>query len=279
MRNLSYVASLLSIAALLAFAPACDKQKAGSDEEAAEQQAEESGESDESAESEGASSEETGESDEMAAGGESAEVDEALLKPEEADEKAPETFKVKFETSNGEFVGRFHRKWAPNGADRLYNLVKLGFYDDVAFFRVIDGFMAQFGMKGVPKVDAAWKEATIEDDPVEKPNKRGYITFAQRKQPNSRTTQLFINYTDNSESLDQRGFAPVGKVVEGMEVVDELYAGYGEGAPRGDGPSQKKLRNEGNAYLRENFPKLDWIESASIVETDGGDAESKDSDE
>jgi peptidyl-prolyl cis-trans isomerase A (cyclophilin A) len=277
MRDLSSVTLLFASIALLACAPACDKQKAGSDDEAAEQQTDESGESGESAESEGASSEESGESGEMAGSGESAEVDEALLKPEEADEKAPETFKVKFETTKGEFVGEFNRKWAPNGADRLYNLVKIGFYDNVAFFRVIDGFMAQFGMKGVPKVDAAWQKATIEDDPVEKPNKRGYITFAQRQQPNSRTTQLFINYTNNSESLDKRGFAPVGKVVEGMDVVEELHAGYGEGAPRGNGPSQKKLRNEGNSYLRENFPKLDWLESASIVESGGGDEASKDS--
>lgn len=279
MRNLSYVTYLFSIAALLACAPACDKQKAGSDDEAAEQQAEESGESAEAEESGSEQADESGESGETDESSESAEVDEALLEPEKADEKAPETFKVKFETSKGEFVGKFHREWAPYGADRLYNLVKLGFYDDVAFFRVIDGFMAQFGMKGVPEVDDAWEEATIEDDPVEKPNKRGYITFAQRPQPNSRTTQLFINYTNNSESLDQRGFAPVGKVVEGMDVVDELYAGYGEGAPKGDGPSQKKLRNEGNAYLRENFPKLDWLESASIVESGGGDKKSKDSDE
>jgi peptidyl-prolyl cis-trans isomerase A (cyclophilin A) len=276
MRYLSYAASLFSIAALLAFAPACDKQKAGSDEEAVEQKTDESETSGESEESNG---EQAGESDEMGGSGESAEVDEALLKPGEADEEAPETFKVNFETTKGEFVGEFHRKWAPNGADRLYNLVKIGFYDNVAFFRVIDGFMAQFGMKGVPKVDNTWEKATIEDDPVEKPNKRGYITFAQRKQPNSRTTQLFVNYTDNSESLDKRGFAPVGEVVEGMEVVDELYAGYGEGAPRGDGPSQKKLRSKGNSYLRENFPKLDWLESASVVETSGGDDKSKDNDE
>lgn len=282
MRDLSSVTLLFTSIALLAVAPACDKQKAGSDEEAAEQQAAKSGESAESEESTG---DEAGESDdgdesgESDMSGESAEVDEALMEPGEADQEAPETFKVKFETTKGEFVGQFHREWAPNGADRLYNLVKLGFYDDVAFFRVIDGFMAQFGMKGVPKVDNTWEKATIEDDPVEKPNKRGYITFAQRKQPNSRTTQLFVNYTDNSESLDKRGFAPVGKVVEGMEIVDELYAGYGEGAPRGDGPSQKKLRSEGNSYLRENFPKLDWLESASVVETSGGDDESKDSDE
>lgn len=124
--------------------------------------------------------------------------------------------------------------------------------------------MAQFGMKGIPKVDAAWEEATIKDDPVEKSNKPGYITFAKRRQPNSRTTQLFINYKDNA-ALDKQGFAPVGEVVDGMDVVEKLYRGYGEGAPRGDGPSQKKIREEGNPYLKENFPKLDWIENASIV--------------
>lgn len=189
----------------------------------------------------------------------STDVDPALLKPEEADEKAPKTFKVRFETTVGPFTIKVHRDWAPKGADRLYNLVKLDFYDDVAFFRVIDGIMAQFGMKGIPKVDAAWKDANIEDDPVKKSNKSGYVTFAKRKQPDTRSTQLFINYGDNSQ-LDEKGFAPVGEVVEGMENVEKIHAGY-----KGK-PSQGRIRKEGDKYLKENFPKLDWIKKAEIVD-------------
>ncbi len=254
----------LSLIALAGFGFACDKNKKDSDEEpTASESTASGGEAESSDDEEAAEGSEESESDGKTG---SAEVDEALLNPEEADKEAPEAFEVRFETSAGEFVGEFHREWAPKGADRLYNLVKLDFYDDVAFFRVIDGFMAQFGMKGVPKVDAAWQEATIEDDPVEKSNTKGMITFAKRKSPDTRSTQLFVNYSDNSESLDKRGFAPVGEVVEGMDVVEDLYAGYGEGAPRGDGPSQKKLREEGNPYLKEKFPKLDWLESASIVD-------------
>ena len=267
---------ILAAFTLVAAAPACDnKQDAPADDEQAESEQPESSE-EESGEDESSGDEEKGAASdgEKAEGDDGAEkqkemesvdVDPALLKPGEADEEAPKTYKVKFETTAGDIVAEIHREWSPNGADRLYNLVKIGFYDNVAFFRVIDGFMAQFGMKGIPKVDEAWKDATIEDDPVEKPNERGYVTFAKRKEPNSRTTQLFINYRDNSKSLDKRGFAPVGKVVDGMDVVDDLYAGYGEGAPRGDGPSQAKIREVGNPYLKENFPKLDWVEEASIV--------------
>ena len=190
-------------------------------------------------------------------------VNPALLAPAKAKEKAPATFQVKFVTTKGNFVVKSVRAWAPKGVDRFYNLVKLGYYDDIAFFRVIDGFMAQFGIHGDPKVSAAWRTARIEDDPVKKSNTRGMVTFAMAG-PNSRTVQLFINYGDNSR-LDGQGFAPIGEVVEGMDVVDKLYSGYGEGAPRGRGPSQARIQREGNGYLRKEFPKLDYIKSATLL--------------
>jgi len=269
MTRFYHIVGLFGLMSIPLSAPACDrngKADQPSEQPAAESQEAESGDRPSDDEESTTASEETDHEETDGTDSESADVDPALLAPEEADEEAPETFEVRFETTAGDFVGEFHREWAPNGADRLYNLVDIGFYDNVAFFRVIDGFMAQFGMKGIPKVDAAWKDATIEDDPVEKSNKRGYITFAKRQEPNSRTTQLFINYGDNSQALDQKGFAPVGEVIEGMDVVDDLHAGYGEGAPRGGGPSQKKIRTLGNSFLKENFPKLDWLENAEIVQ-------------
>jgi peptidyl-prolyl cis-trans isomerase A (cyclophilin A) len=177
---------------------------------------------------------------------------------------APATFKVKFATSQGDFVVESQREWAPLGVDRFYNLVKNGYYDGVCFFRVISGFMAQFGIHGDPKVSAAWRQERIQDDPVKQSNKRGYISYAMAG-PNTRTTQLFINFADNSK-LDQLGFAPIGRVVEGMDVVDRLYAGYGEGAPQGKGPNQGRLQTEGNAYLSKDFPQLDCIKKAAIIE-------------
>jgi peptidyl-prolyl cis-trans isomerase A (cyclophilin A) len=206
----------------------------------------------------------TGESG-AAAAPEEVEVSPELLDPSKATETAPDTYKVKFETTKGDFVAKIDRSLAPKGADRLYNLVKLGYYNDVAFFRVIDGFMAQFGIHGAPKVNKVWREAHIQDDPVKESNTRGMLTFATAG-PNTRTTQLFINFKDNS-NLDGMGFAPIGKVDdEGMKVVDSLYKGYGEGAPRGAGPNQGLMQAQGNPYLKENFPKLDYIKSASIVE-------------
>jgi len=177
-------------------------------------------------------------------------------------EQAPPTYKVKFETSKGNFVVEVHRDWAPKGADRFYNLVKSGFYNDTRFFRVISGFMAQFGINGNPQTMAQWRDKPIEDDPVKQSNKRGMLTFAMAG-PNTRTTQVFINYADNSR-LDDMGFAPIGQVVSGMDVVDKLYAGYGEGAPRGSGPSQALIQEQGNAYLQKSFPKLDYIKKAMI---------------
>jgi peptidyl-prolyl cis-trans isomerase A (cyclophilin A) len=188
-----------------------------------------------------------------------------LMRPSSFTETAPDEFRASFETSRGTFVVRVEREWAPNGADRFYNLVKSGYYDDVRFFRVIESFMAQFGMNGDPYVTAVWSDNAILDDPVTQSNLRGRITFAMTGQPNSRTTQAFINLVDNTQ-LDDMGFAPIGEVVEGMDVVDALYSGYGEGAPRGDGPIQQNIRARGNEYLAEDFPELDYVVTARILE-------------
>jgi peptidyl-prolyl cis-trans isomerase A (cyclophilin A) len=187
----------------------------------------------------------------------------ALKNPAALNEKAPETFKAEFDTSKGKVVIEVHRAWAPNGADRFYNLVKNGFFDEVRFFRVLNNFMAQFGIHPDPSVMAAWRNARIPDDPVKESNKRGYVTFATAG-PNTRTTQIFINFGDNA-GLDSQGFAPFGRVISGMDVVDKLYSGYGEGAPQGGGPSQARLQAEGNAYLTKDFPKLDYIKTATIA--------------
>jgi peptidyl-prolyl cis-trans isomerase A (cyclophilin A) len=186
-----------------------------------------------------------------------------LGNPAALKETAPATYKVRFETSKGAFVIDVNREWAPNGADRFYNLVKNGFYDGVRFFRVLDGFMAQFGINGDPGISAKWREARIPDDPVRQSNKRGFITYAMAG-PNTRTSQVFINYGDNS-SLDRQGFSPFGQVSSGMNVVDALHNGYGEGAPRGQGPDQGRVQMEGNAYLAKNFPRLDFVKKATIT--------------
>lgn len=188
---------------------------------------------------------------------------EILKNPSKAVEKAPETFKVKFSTTKGDFTVEVTRAWAPLGADRFYNLVKNGYFTDVAFFRVISGFMMQFGIHGDPEVSAAWRPARIQDDPVKQSNARGYITYAMAG-PDTRTTQLFINFGDNSQ-LDSMGFSPFGKVTEGMNVVDSIYAGYGEGAPRGMGPDQGRVQLEGNKYLKAEFPRMDYIKSAALL--------------
>ena len=176
--------------------------------------------------------------------------------------RAPEEYKVAMTTSKGDIIIEIHRDWAPNGADRFYNLVKSGYFTGVAFFRVIPGFMAQFGMSPNPEVNKAWFNATIKDDPVKQSNKRGYVSFAATSAPNSRGTQLFINFGDNSR-LDASGFAPIGMVVEGMDVVDKIYSGYGEQ------PDQGRIANEGKAYLEKNFPQLDVIKSAKIMPAAG----------
>jgi peptidyl-prolyl cis-trans isomerase A (cyclophilin A) len=185
-----------------------------------------------------------------------------LSNPAALNEKAPASYKAKFETSQGAFVVQVNRDLAPHGADRFYNLVKNGFFDNARFFRVIKGFMAQFGINGDPAIQAPWRTARIPDDPVKGSNKRGFVTFATSG-PNSRTTQVFINFNDNSR-LDASGFAPFGQVVSGMEVADKLYAGYGDGAPSGGGPDQNQIQREGNAYLAKYFPSLDRVIKATI---------------
>jgi peptidyl-prolyl cis-trans isomerase A (cyclophilin A) len=185
-----------------------------------------------------------------------------LANPASLNEKAPAVYKVKLDTSKGAAVIEVRRDWAPNGADRFYNLVKNGFYDDTRFFRVISNFMVQFGINGDPAVSAPWRTATIKDDPVKQSNTRGMITFATSG-ANSRTSQVFINFADNSP-LDGQGFSPFGKVISGMNVIDALYSGYGEGAPRGRGTDQGRIQRDGNAYLAKDFPNLDYVKKATI---------------
>jgi peptidyl-prolyl cis-trans isomerase A (cyclophilin A) len=182
--------------------------------------------------------------------------------PSSLNEKAPDVYKAKFDTSKGTFVIEVHRDWSPNGADRFYNLVKNGFFNDARFFRVIDGFMVQFGISGNPDLSAVWREARIPDDPVKQSNTRGMVSFATAG-PGTRTTQVFINFGDNA-GLDGQGFSPFGQVVSGMDVVDSFFKGYGEGAPRGQGPDQGRVQTEGNAYLMTDFPKLDYVKKATI---------------
>jgi peptidyl-prolyl cis-trans isomerase A (cyclophilin A) len=187
----------------------------------------------------------------------------SLLNPAGLAEQAPATYTVNFDTSAGPFVVTVHRDWAPHGADRFYNLVKNGFYNEARFFRAIAGFMVQFGIHGDPKVSSVWREARLPVDKVTQSNTRGRLTYAMGASPNTRTTQVFINYRNNS-NLDGMGFAPFGEVTTGMDVVDKIHTGYGEGAPRGAGPEQGRIQAEGNAYLMKSFPKLDYIKSATI---------------
>ncbi len=184
-----------------------------------------------------------------------------VLAVEKATEKAPKTYKVKFATSQGDIVFQINRTWAPNGADRFYNLVKIGFFDDIAMFRAIPGFMIQFGIHGNPAVSAKWKEAKINDDPANKDasNTPGMLTFATAGK-DTRTTQLFINLGNNAR-LDAQGFTPFGKVVEGMDVVKKLNTEYGENSPGVQGNFQAK----GNAFISKRYPNLDYIKSAEIV--------------
>lgn len=198
--------------------------------------------------------------------GSGADARAALLNPRDAwwRHKSPAVFRVKFETNKGDFVVEARRKWGPHGADRLYNLARAGFFDGSRFFRVRAGFVAQFGIPGDPAVAATWKSQTIPDDPVRQSNTRGTVSYAMTG-PDARTTQLFVNLGDNSR-LDREGFAPVGRVVEGMEVVDRLYAGYGEAAGGGmRGGKQGVIFEGGNAYLDREFPLLDRLLRARIV--------------
>jgi peptidyl-prolyl cis-trans isomerase A (cyclophilin A) len=187
-----------------------------------------------------------------------------LRNPSALSEKAPDTFKANFDTSKGTFTITVNRGWAPLGADRFYNLVKNGFFDDARFFRVMDGFMVQFGIHGNPTIAKAWMNARIQDDPVKQSNRRGFVTFATGG-ANTRTTQVFINFGNNA-ALDKQGFAPFGEVTVGMNVVDRLFSGYGDGPPGGKGPNQGRVQGEGNVYLNKEFPKLDFIKAATIAQ-------------
>ena len=197
-----------------------------------------------------------------------------LADPSKLTEKAPDSFQVKFSTTKGDFTLQLSRPLSPNGVDRFYNLVQAGYFKDIAFFRVIPGFMGQFGIHGDPVIATAWRGANIQDDPVKGSNVRGSICFAKSGAPNSRSTQFFISLADNSR-LDGDGFSPFGKVVEGMDIVDKLNGEYGEGAPGGRGPNQMKVQSEGNAYLKKDFPKLDYIKSATILPAEAPKADAK----
>jgi peptidyl-prolyl cis-trans isomerase A (cyclophilin A) len=177
--------------------------------------------------------------------------------------RSPDQYTVRLDSSKGPIMIEVTRGWAPHGSDRFYLLLKRNFYDQNRFFRVIPDFVVQFGIHALPEEHAKWAEAMIPDDPRVQSNKRGTVTFAMRG-PNTRTTQIFINLADNP-ALDQQGFSPFGRVIEGMDKVDQLYSGYGEGAPNGNGPAQQMITARGNAYLLEGFPKLDYIQRASIV--------------
>jgi len=180
-----------------------------------------------------------------------------LLNPATLNAKAPAVFLAKLNTTKGPVVIRVTKLWAPNGAERFYNLIRAGFYNDAAFFRVIPGFMAQFGISARPEVSRVWAERGMFDDPVKESNRRGMVTYAKSSLPNSRSTQLFINYGNNSQ-LDADKFAPFGEVIEGMEFVDQIYSGYGEQ------PDQTLITNQGKAYLDRQFPRLDRIITAVI---------------
>jgi cyclophilin family peptidyl-prolyl cis-trans isomerase len=179
---------------------------------------------------------------------------------------APDSFRVAFETSRGRFDAIAHRAWAPIGVDRFYDLVRRRYFDDARVFRVVPGFVAQFGLSGDPRVAEAWRTRPIPDEPVRQSNRRSRIAFA-RGGPNTRTVQLFVNLRDNArlDTLNRRGFPPIAEVVSGMDVVDSLYAGYGEGPPRGSGPAQDSIRAQGNEYLSRAFPRLDFIRRARVV--------------
>ncbi len=188
----------------------------------------------------------------------------SLTDPASIAATAPDKYYAHFETTAGDFWIEVDRAWSPHGADRFYGLVADGFYDGCKFFRVLPGFVVQWGMNGNPAVTAAWRQATIPDDPVVQGNEAGTIAFAKPNAPNSRTTQVFVNLGDNG-NLDRMGFPAFGRVVRGMDVVRKLYSGYGEGAPGGRGPNQARIAADGNAYLDAQFPKLDAIKKATIA--------------
>jgi len=188
-----------------------------------------------------------------------------LTSPALVKETAPSVFAVQFESTKGTFLVECDREWAPNGVDRFYNLVKIGYLNDIAFYRALESYIVQFGTHSDPEVTQAWSVAYIGDDPVVMPNQRGYLTFAQDA-PNTRTTQLFFNLTDNSEELDPYGLAPICTVTEGTEILDLIYTGYGEMHPEGEGPRPNLLQKLGNKYLKREFPEMDYILRTFLVE-------------
>jgi peptidyl-prolyl cis-trans isomerase A (cyclophilin A) len=181
-------------------------------------------------------------------------------------EQSPAQYKVKLQTTRGDVVILVHRDWSPLGADHFYELVRMGYYDNNAFYRVIKGFVVQFGMNGDPGVNKSWSQITIKDDPPKVSNKTGSVTFAKTSEPNSRTTQIFINIGDNSASLDPQGFTPFGEVIQGLDLVMNIYSGYGDAPPQGEGPNQAAIADIGNAYLEEHFPKLDYVRKARVLQ-------------
>jgi peptidyl-prolyl cis-trans isomerase A (cyclophilin A) len=188
---------------------------------------------------------------------------EKKVAPAAKSEKAPEVFRVDLDTSKGPVTIEVRRDWAPRGADHFYSLVKLGYYDGNRFFRVVRNFVVQFGISGDPAANRLWANANLLDDPVKQSNVKGTVAYA-KEGPNSRSTQLFINLRDNSKTLDKTGFAPIGKVISGMDVVERFYNSYGDMAPRGQGPDPTKIETEGNEYLASRFPRLDYIQKAAI---------------
>ena len=184
---------------------------------------------------------------------------DVLRQPAQLTEQAPEMYRARFETSQGAFTIDVHRAWAPLAADRFFTLVKNGFYDEARFFRVLSGFMVQFGLHADGEIQRAWQTAPLKDEPAMQSNRRGFVTFTKENLPNSRYTQVFISLVDN-DYLDAQGFAPFGQVVAGMEIVDKLYSGYG----RQNVPDQRRIIREGNAYLLTEYPKLDHIRRATI---------------
>jgi peptidyl-prolyl cis-trans isomerase A (cyclophilin A) len=186
-------------------------------------------------------------------------TDSALMHPATLKAKAPDVYEVTFTTTKGDFVVQVTRAWSPAGADRFYNLVKHGYYNDMRLFRVVSGFVIQFGLTGNPAINKAWQDANIKDDPVTQSNKPGYLTFATAGK-DTRTTQVFINLGDNSR-LDTMGFTPFGQITSGMDVLQQLYSGYA------DTPTshQDEITKQGNAYLDKNFPKLDSIKTAKVT--------------
>jgi peptidyl-prolyl cis-trans isomerase A (cyclophilin A) len=183
----------------------------------------------------------------------------------EKTEKAPAQYKVSLQTTKRDVVILVHRDWSPIGADHFYELTKAGFYNDNAIFRALPNFIVQWGMNGDPKVNRDWSEKNIPDDPPKVSNKIGTVVFAKSSEPNSRSTQVFINLGDNSASLDPQGFTPFGEVIQGMDHVMAFYSDYGEGQPSGSGPSQAAIADTGNAYLKEHYPKLDYVKKATII--------------